>query len=107
MRGDCPDCSTALSGIRLLVAGSGVGEVTKYTAVETKPKWTGSYPSLGAIHAQMCPDCGRILLYAELPADAVPLPSSYPLPNESALPRALGAGTEEAGDHSKTNADSQ
>ena len=92
MERNCPDCKIPLRGIRLLVAETGIGEVTRYASLDEKRSfWTGTYPNSGGVRAHMCGECGRILLFGELPTDKLPLASEAPEATWDTLPRVTEA----------------
>jgi predicted RNA-binding Zn-ribbon protein involved in translation (DUF1610 family) len=68
-RHPCPDCGAPPSRIRL-TGGSpddagGTGPVVGYTAEQIDRGWfRGAIPATGAISARVCPDCGRVVLFA-------------------------------------------
>ena len=84
----CPDCKTELGRIKLLdnAGDQGWREGLAYTRSDAKRSFWGRYPDLGTIHAWLCPDCGRTLLYAERDSDKLPVPSSPVAQQPEALP---------------------
>ena len=67
-RETCPDCDRTLTAIQV-IDKKGIGitphGVLEYAVSEAKrSKWTGQFPVQGSVHAHMCDDCGRVLLYA-------------------------------------------
>jgi len=94
-RRDCPDCRSRLVPIKLIVGlgTQGHSASLKYAAPDAKQsRWTGLYPTEGEIGAVMCPQCGRVLLYAEVPKDRLPLPSSAPEGETGPLPLPSDSG---------------
>jgi hypothetical protein len=67
----CPGCDLEMQPIRLLDAtGTGMGgqgiahTELSYAATDSVASlFTRTVPRLGTVHARMCPECGRILLY--------------------------------------------
>jgi hypothetical protein len=74
-RTTCPDCNGDLYNIKLLDAtestrsGEGVSHVAlSYAAPEASASFfTRSIAKSGTVHAKLCNQCGRILLYASHP----------------------------------------
>jgi hypothetical protein len=71
-RSTCPDCESPLRPIKLLDAtetgwsdhGSQHVELS-YAAPKSEGNFfTGTIPKAGTVKAKVCPDCGRILLFA-------------------------------------------
>jgi hypothetical protein len=70
----CPDCHSATEGIKLVDATAKAAGVHRgahhvelqYTGGDSKPGiLRGGFKPLGTVEAQMCSECGRILLYGE------------------------------------------
>lgn len=86
----CPDCSVELQPIILLdIAAHGQVSGICYTAIDAKRSaWTGLYPVKGTVNGFLCTECGRVLLYAQLPKDLLPIPAdSGAESDERRLPR--------------------
>lgn len=71
----CPDCGGAMSPIFIVdkthISG-GYHHALQYTVPGTKQSfWSGKFPIVGTVGAEMCGECGRILLcgIAEQKAD--------------------------------------
>ncbi len=64
----CPDCGAAMQPIRLIDhTRSTIDEELSYTAADARQGWYGGFPVAGRVSASMCCDCGRIVLFGELP----------------------------------------
>ena len=94
MRRDCPDCGGALEPIRVLMDAERFGgTVAQLDRMQYAPAaarasiWNGRYPGQGTIRAHLCSQCGRVLLYAETAADALPLPGGGAQQENAELPR--------------------
>jgi len=69
----CPECEAALQPIKILDATSpgprdtGIAQVAlSYSAPDAKQSFfMHEIKREGTVQANMCPDCGRILLYAK------------------------------------------
>ena len=66
----CQDCDGEMRLIRLIDQGFrlGTGKIegdVQYSGAEAKPSWTGKLPVEGKIAAQLCQDCGRVILFGE------------------------------------------
>ncbi len=69
---ECPDCGTPLRGIKLTDAtermmGQGSLRVEQnYSSEDARSSFAGiaGLQPEGNIYGRLCPDCGRILLYA-------------------------------------------
>ncbi|MCL4207907.1 MAG: hypothetical protein KJ000_35930 [Pirellulaceae bacterium] len=67
----CPDCRLEMQPIRLLDAtdtgmgGQGISHTDlSYAAADSVASFfTRTVPRLGTVHARICPECGRIVLY--------------------------------------------
>ena len=89
----CPDCKIELAPIRILdgLGDQGHGSALQYASPAAKRNiWSGRYPVQGAIGGFLCGECGRVLLYAELPADRLPLPADAGEPIPGRLPGVAG-----------------
>ena len=86
----CPDCLVELEPIALLdIAAHGQVTGISYTATDAKRSvWTGLYPVKGTVNGFMCLECGRVLLYAQVPKDLLPIPAAAGAESDaSGLPR--------------------
>jgi RNase P subunit RPR2 len=71
-RTTCPDCNEELQPIKIIDATSpgpsdkGIAHVElSYSAPDAKPSFfSHAIPREGTIKANLCPKCGRVLLYA-------------------------------------------
>ena len=62
----CPDCRGVMQPIKLIDhTRSVIDTELSYTAADAQQGWFGGFPVAGTVCAQMCCDCGRILLYGE------------------------------------------
>ena len=63
----CVECGGAARPIRLIDKGeAGSHHDVEYAARDAgQGFWTWRYPVAGRVAAWLCPDCGRIALYAE------------------------------------------
>ena len=89
MQQECPDCGGPLTPIRVIDDAGNQGHSLglKYTTLDAKRSaWNGRYPIVGAVHARLCGECGRVLLYAERDRDRLPLPGEAPAPDAAGLP---------------------
>ena len=73
MTRECPDCKAQLRDVKLidatahdlLMEGCQHVDLT-YAALDSdKSLFFGKVPALGRVRAKLCPECGRMLLYAE------------------------------------------
>ena len=62
----CPDCQGEMSEVRIVDKTTYGGDTSlEYTLIKAKRSlWGGDYPKAGFVRSFMCPDCGRIILYA-------------------------------------------
>ena len=67
MRRNCPDCNAKTRVIRLIDHGHrNHRQPLSYVAkTADRSVFTGRYPLSGEIQARMCPECGRVVLYAK------------------------------------------
>jgi len=73
MTRECPDCKAQLRDVKLIDATAhdllleGCQHVDlAYAAPEANRSFFfGKIPALGRVRAQLCPECGRMLLYGE------------------------------------------
>lgn len=64
--GVCPECEGPMEAIRLVDKGHNGHEPVEFADIESQRSgWTWKFPTIGEVHAWMCVDCGRIVLYGE------------------------------------------
>ena len=67
---ECPDCGAPLRAIKMTdatgqILGEGVQRVEQnYSSEDATFGFIGGLTPEGNIYGRLCPDCGRILLYA-------------------------------------------
>ena len=84
MTRECPECKAQLRDVKLLDATAhdllmqGCQHVDlAYAALDSgKSVFFGKVPALGRVRAQMCPECGRMLLYGESTTGSTSEPES-------------------------------
>ena len=72
----CPDCDSTMHPIKLLDATNlgmgteGIGHVEQaYAAINAEASWvTKTVPKAGTVRANICPQCGRIVLHGSSPS---------------------------------------
>ena len=65
-KGACPDCRGTMQPIKLIDhTRSVIDAELSYIAADAQQGWFGGFPVAGTVSAQMCCDCGRILLFGE------------------------------------------
>lgn len=76
----CLECGSETHPIRLLDQAHHRGHLEpEYTAIDEKRNWfSGRFPVQGKVGAELCSACGRIVLYAQSPADSELVPSDAP-----------------------------
>jgi len=89
----CPECNAELELIQIVLrnpVGDHAGEMQYAAANARRSPWNGKYPTAGPVHALGCPECGRVLFFAERAVDRLPLPSTTIEADVSVLPLPSG-----------------